>query len=157
MSSPDLGYLDFFAPASIGRARGTWRFRVRDGVVEFMDYMTNKWTTLGLSKRTRADVLKKAEEERARRKAAGEIGRYQNPVTQEWWRIAREGETGTGLMYLESISDRSLSRGLSWAYARDVSTEMLGSDPSDYHAQAEVKKQMEAYLALDTRERMAVR
>ena len=39
----------------------------------------------------------------------------------EWWRLMT---TPGGQTYLESISDRSLSRRLSWAYAGDISVDL---------------------------------
>jgi hypothetical protein len=39
-----------------------------------------------------------------------------------------------GHVYMESISDLSHDRGLSWAYARDISAELLGSSTTEVRA-----------------------
>jgi hypothetical protein len=76
--------------------------------------------------------------------AVTELARYQNPHTKEWWRIVRFGPRDCSL---ESISERSLERGLCWAHACLVEF--------DYGITEErVCAEMEAYLALAPSARM---
>lgn len=93
-----------------------------------------------------------------------ELARYQDPTTKEWWRLVRvsSGELEIGVRVseiinrwmktpcaLESISERSLERGLVWAHACVITV------PLNEHVSPErVKAEMEAYLALGPRRRL---
>lgn len=78
-----------------------------------------------------------------------ELGRWQHPTTKGWWRLVRDLKPSTAIhvvvdpCHLESISERSLERGLSWAYACTISISR-----SEHVSPARVRAESEAYLAL---------
>lgn len=71
------------------------------------------------------------------------LSSYQDPTDRQWWRIRRE--TGTGIDLLESISERSLDRGLCWAYACEIDS-MLGTGPTGPRALETLRAAIAAYL-----------
>ena len=70
-----------------------------------------------------------------------ELARHQDPITKEWWRILRLDKKRQ--CRLESISERSLERDLTWAYACTITVER-----NEYVDSARVRAEMEAYLAM---------
>ena len=78
-----------------------------------------------------------------------ELARYQAPTSREWWRITRDGESRN--CHLESISERSLERSLSWAYACALTIER-----NEFVNDNRVRAEMEAYCAMQARARNKV-
>lgn len=63
--------------------------------------------------------------------------------TGEYWRLVRD--IAAGVIRLESISKRSLERGLCWAYAGDVSGACLGSTPEPFACAAALTEAIDDY------------
>ena len=78
-----------------------------------------------------------------------ELARWQHPKTKEWWRLTRLANSKLSVKSpcaLESISERSLERGLCWAFACAVTVER-----HEYVIVDRVRAEAEAYLALRNR------